>query len=181
MGAITVQQEKNLKEGVFNVPKFCYPDILNQVDTELVSVKAFLPFLEKYSFLDANRAMFYSISVSLDSVNYDLDFEDNDKAERNYTLHQLNDLFLRLHLMLSGAKKLLDYDDANELFNNIIDKNYHFNELNIIKYLDTLILLNTQEKLEIQNKHIKIILELRKSYFRFFHLNGGFDLEEYLK
>lgn len=159
-------------------PNF-YPDLINRVDTSSNNVKAFLPFIKKYSFLNAFQATSEMLHCVLDNCS---EFTLKDDKNCFYEINRVNYLFINLDYCLNNPSLELGdswiYSDIGEMFENIIGS--HSKCLKFVKYIDEIFILSIENKHDIYIENYKILVEIRKAFLRFYTLDNNLDLSEYL-
>ena len=159
-----------------------YPNLIYQLDIDLKSVQVFLPFIEKYTFLEAYLALNELINCALNEKIAWHNVTPLDSNNRIYTLHNLASNFLAIHAILTDwEKESFHYKKAKDYLEEITDKNYWYAPpLTVARYLDDVLQLSFGDDFNIAEKALNITLSLRKTFLSIYASHNNLDLSEYL-
>lgn len=163
-----------------SLPQVVYPNFYVAIDTNEPNVQAFLPFVAKYTFLEA----FGAINELLNHALSPYAFRDTSFAREKYQiLHRLSQDFLNIHAHLVGWKQqVFTLIDLDELFDQLIvdAPTSSRDSLKAIRHLDEVMQLQYRKNFAIGEQTLLIATEVRKTFFRAYALRKGFDFENYL-
>lgn len=160
--------KSNQKEHINND----YPNILNEMAKNDNKLKAFLPFIKKYSFFNAYR------SLSNVFRQYLCDVEKNKETRGLYETYLLIDGSLSIHAFLSDWKEK-GKSTLSNCFDTMLTGSTHAS-LEGCRNIDQLIKQMSISENDFLDNDLAILTEYRNAFLRFHCLEKGIDLSDYI-
>ena len=146
-----------------------YPTLSNYVRLSRNEVKAFIPFTNKFTFLQAKEAL-----RDL-KVRY-VESKGVMKRNRLYIdITLVSEAAFNIHAIIEGWN-IKNHQKMDDHFNDL----YQANPLIICRHLDKLVSEFVEDEHSVIGEVIAVAVELRRAYMRYFSLKNNIDLGFYL-
>ncbi len=156
------------KEGISNT----YSNLVNEMAKNDNRMKAFLPFIKKYSFFNAYR------SLSNVFRSYICDSESMKNTIHLYETYLLIDESLNIHSILSSWNTKDRYS-LDSCFDNLLTGSANTSLL-CCKNIDRLIKQMSITETEFIGIDLAVLTEYRNAFLRFHCIENDIDLSEYI-
>lgn len=165
---------KQLNNGFNGTKEIIYPNLANQVDTSLKTIKGFLPYLEYYSFLDAYLLLekMYCLLVESDKEISTIHSYEHYRTKRN---------LLNAHAILKEWDvEKWHHKKLDNIFKELFDSK-DYTALNLFGYLDNIMILFAEDLCDLWPKDLIVLGEFKKALIRIYSLQTNTDFSDYFQ